>query len=477
MTETNVLPEQRRLLVDTASHSWHDLGTYPPSPAVRAFLAESYSRFPSLVGPDQRYRADKAVGLLQRFRVEVSDVEPLNASARQSIIGTTAYAVTAHNLQTLTNSDDLSLDALRDAGGAMLPHALNHLPEYLEESGKAPGTRWTTADPNGFLELISSAAQRRGEGLGELIRRADRSCFVADLGRAPRAAWAPLVSDLRVPATYANVTTYLAVAGTVDESLAELLMDSRSVVEAADVEAPERLELAVSLLNARDVITDPEPRVALALSLSPGIVPLGQIGGESGELLGRLIEAGLVPGDEATFHAYAPDWPTLEYAISRTKGFSEFVAPSVLPSEYVGLLLESGIVPADVKRAVVTSVADFAANSRLAPGGREAVARYAVAHGMVLRRAQLEVLLDHIPNDLAVPLLAAAIDDLGSEDVRACLEMIGGEYAKVATVGSGYADLGDTAADRAIIRRMEEEGVVSSVKPHDGGKRVWRRKA
>lgn len=142
----------------------------------------------------------------------------------------------------------------------------------------------------------------RGSGYLLSDRRAlTRARAAADIASANGISrWRAMRSSIR-PTTLRNVSRYIHSIG-IDQPLAGLLEAAGAISETEAGHDAERASVALEIISARDALGSAWVRAGLARSLSLD-VPLSarQISPESGELLGLLIEYGIIADDATAF--------------------------------------------------------------------------------------------------------------------------------------------------------------------------------
>ncbi|MFC8190832.1 P-loop NTPase fold protein [Cellulomonas sp. NPDC057328] len=467
-------PSDLSELVDAALVSWldEDKDAYAPSDHVRAWIEHSYTELDCLRSNTPPEHVEKAVQMIAHQGAVLADVTSLSSEARRVLLTVPAFQITAANLVAVTGTNDLSLDSLRAASPIVAEHMIENLPSYLAAYRDGSDTRWTTSDQDGFLALITDAASRHPRDAAALVTNASRACSIPDLTAAPTALRSVLVTDLRVPPTFANVWAYVGWEGHIDEALAVLLTHSGAITELGD-DPGERAQLAVAILHAADVLPDPELRVRLAKSLQPGTITAEELQSDSGgrsalsnpspnRLIGLLISEGLIDDDEYAFQpALMTDWPTVEFAIGRSKRYREFVGPKTLHPAHVPDLLASPKISSSVKDAVVSRLIDFVNAS---PATAEPIAQHVVAHRLALDARRISALAGNVADTAVAAMLAESGDVLSDDEVIAILNLLGGDYPDLTYRGRDQPQVENTPGNLAVVERMKQAGFVSSIK-------------
>jgi hypothetical protein len=253
-----------------------------------------------------------------------------------------------------------------------------------------------------------------------------------------------------------------------------LLGKEKVIAEVDDADDSARADLAITLLAARDVLSDPWLRAVLAGSLvGPGIhIDAANIQPESGKLIGHLLDQGVIAdGPSAFSSALMVDWPTREAAIEGSERFADFMTPETLPAEALPMLFPSTRIPPKVKETVLESLVDYAVGDDGA--GVRAAARYAEQHEDVqLDHPRIALAVQSGVEDEILVRLMAHSPALSEAEIRDLLRSMGGDYSLIADPGTGRRPImPDDSAHRTILGRLKVAGVVSSY-PSEGDGRL-----
>ncbi|MHA7199015.1 YobI family P-loop NTPase [Arthrobacter alkaliphilus] len=448
-------------LFDAALSSWMDGLTYELGDPVREYIDAHWTEFAAITESARQTDAPRAIDLITRTGTKIPSVTLLSPAARAAVANTGAYSMTEENLLALAGAPDIALDVLRSNSEPVFGQAVARAPEYLAAVSACEHEQPTIHSPAAFAEIIEAVATSSSPALGEIIRRSADDCRIDDLTSAPEAAFGDLVFDLRVPPTFANITFYMDATGQIDTNLATLLGHSGKVSEIEGASEPARAKLAAAILDARGPLPSQCLRANLAASLElSDVLPATGITPESGDLIGLLIERGIIADDRSAFSdRLMIDWPTREFAISKSSHFSEFFDPMVLPGSQLPQLFGSALVPASVKLAVIGHLPAYAA---AAPRGLGPIADFALEEGIALNHAQLDVLQRGGAGSARLIGLIARSQGLPFEEMRSLLNAMGGDYATITQPGTRQASLPDDDAHRSVLERLKEAGVVSS---------------
>lgn len=477
VTQAPVDDATRLDLLDAALTHWSDDLDYLLDDNVRRFVEDNVPGIPALATGSSSEDAERAGALLEVAGVRVPDLAALSPLARAEAIKRDTYRISEANILLAAGADNIGLDTLRTANPVVYKYLLRRPNEYLTMF-RGSSTNHTATTRDGFFTLINDAAETvQPEHLAAIINAASPDCTIANLEDVPAQAWNKLVADKRIPNTYRNVTTYLSLAKTIDEPLAGLLRSTQSITHSANQPLEERQNLALQILAATDRLPDRRLRAQLAASLNLGsTLPAASLTGEPGELVGLLIEAGIIADDVTAFaDQLMPDWETREFAISRSKTFAKFVAPDILPTAQLGGFFDSGQVPDDAKRAVLADLVPYIVDAETAT--LERAARAAIDLDQQFDAAQLETLrIGRVPVRTMASLIAEATN-LSTDEFRSALRSLGGEYGKIADPGRARPSLPNDEVHTRILDRLIEAGIVAGHKKDGQALRVSMRRS
>lgn len=447
-------------------------------------VLENYENLPSIrVGaqpklePDAKAKTDlrkhQTIDAIAKLGLRLPATAPLTTAASNRTIELGAYELNSANIADLTGQPSLSLDAIRTKSEAVFNTALERMAEYVALIIEEPGAV-TISDEVNFIAILEHACRLspNNESLDQIVRLASEQCRVDRLDEAPQAAWPIIAATKRTSPAARNLLTYLDGVGTFDDSLGALLVKVTNVDEPDAVAEADRIQLAVSILNARDAIPSPVHRVQLAVSLNPpAYIATASLIPESGELAGLMIQANLIPDDATTFaSSVISDWPTREAALAKSAKAQSFLTPASLPPAQLGSFFSSSKVPSSLKDVVIANLPIFIAGAD--SNGVRAMGTYAVAS-----RADLPfVLIDQLrAGGAADPVVAALLGNASFaslEEVRAELRALGNPYPLIADRGTARPVLPDDEAHRKLLDLLKAAEIVSDHKPDRGGRRV-----
>ena len=152
----------------------------------------------------------------------------------------------------------------------------------------------------------------------------------------------------------------------------------------------------------------------------------------------------------------------MEYAISKSKGFEEFVSPEILLPNFALKVLESEIISDRVKRVIVKRSQEFLDKSS-----------WKAQHKLSIEAERLEVQLPlEVINTMAsikvgpsnvLPFLTPLLSDLELGQLAVVLNGFGGVFAQMSSHSGKRPRLTKGRHIEALVNRLKELGVVSSV--------------
>ncbi|WP_028265855.1 MULTISPECIES: YobI family P-loop NTPase [unclassified Arthrobacter] len=459
------------VLIDEALRNWSPGLTYNLGGAVRSYFEDHAAEIASLTADKKQDDAAKAMALIAESEAALPSLRALSPAALEVAADLSCYRITAENLRFLAGGQDIALDRLRETAENVYRHVLEELDQYL--AVVHDGDR-TVSHPEAFAQIIQDvhAAQIDQDLLAAVIQGAAEDCFVPDLKTVPAAAWDALAGDHRTTATFENVTACIDNLGEVGPGLAILLRKDVAIAAVDGTDGSKRIALAITLLASREALSDPELRVGLASSLvDPGLhVPAENIQPESGELIGHLLERGVIAdGPSAFSNALMLDWSTRESAIEGSEHFADYMSPAILPAADLPSLFASARISPNVKAAVLESLAEYAMGDD--GTGVRAAARYAEQdQDIQLDYPQIQLATRSGVEDNTLVRLMAHSPALTEPEMRDLLRGMGGDYPLIADPGRERPLLPDDSAHLTILRRLKDAGVVSSY-PQEGGRR------
>ena len=324
----------------------------------------------------------------------------------------------------------------------------------------------TNESAGAFIVTLEDVLKHDADRLDAVVSKASELSRVVGLADVAETAWPALARSTRFPATFDNVTRYIASVGQIDEDLAKVLQDSQQISDAAGAGEAEKVALALSILGAhRHLHSTVRVPLVGSLGLSEAL-DASSITAENGQLFALLVEHDLVPDDIDTYaHVARIDWQWREQLIAASGAFKEYVTPQLVGGDLAALLASSKINE-QVRLAVLDEASAYSAAADAA--GRRELARCAIANGRELPVDVVEQLPSARSNAATViELLSPHLGAIEDNRLFAILNSLGGRYAQLTSVGYDRPKIDNKPADRALLESLERRGIVSKFDPNE----------
>ncbi|MCZ6937685.1 DNA-binding protein [Micrococcus luteus] len=423
------------------------------------YLRTHYAEFSVLTNDWTSAQAEQVGALFAEASITLPSLTPLSASARPSFVSRSLYDITHENLTlAIGNDETVALDVIRAANKTVYGYVLQHVDAYL---GAVEGSSATVDAGEQFIAVLEELLEQGTPRLADVVERSAPVCQVVDLGAISEGAWPALAMHQRFPATFNNVSRYVAALG-FDVHIAPLLAEAGALTEAESAEEDEKTTLATTILAAREQLPAATLRAGLVASLElSSYLDVGEIAAESGDLFALLLKHDIISDDAESYeHLSTTNWPTRRAFIRESEKFASYMTPELVQPDLAVLLADNDIEDA-IKRVVVEQSAPYAevAGQR----GLNELARLAVQY----RRTIPSVVVQKMAQGGAsaqyvVPLLEPHLGDLARADLFAILQALSGEYSSLTTVGRTSLHVANTPADRALLECLKSHGTVSS---------------
>lgn len=469
-SEAELSDEAQMHLLDVALGHIDGETEYETDDAIREYFERVYAELP--INTSESTTAERAgliAGLFAAASVRLADLSRVAPEVRYAMVAANLYVVDRGNLMlALGEPESLALDAIKASDDRIYAYVLDNLGDYLEAlHADDPST--SIEQPNAFAEILDDLADHDESQLAEVIAQSAPECRVQSLSEVPESTWPWLADNKRFSATVSNVMTYIGESGQIDDHLAGLLKAAGSIEGGEDAEESEKTALAKSILEARTVLPEPNTRVGLVSSLGlEDWLALDAVPREAGELVGLLIEAGVVSDDADTYElALGLDWKTREFAITKSEEFVSYMDPSLVPVGDISQMLRSETVPEAVKNALVARSAEFVAEADHPT--LTALAQYATGKRRhVVASELLRWALAGVDAQLIVGLLATQLPSMSAEDLVPVLNALRGDYADISVRNGKRPRIANTESNLALVARLEQLGIVSSYETDTG---------
>ncbi|MBD8466779.1 hypothetical protein IFU30_10920 [Plantibacter sp. CFBP 8798] len=394
---------------------------YVVDEVVSEYIARNYLNLTAFTGATAR--APAIAALLKACDFDVPELPALDAQTRSAVVDVGRFTVTRRNLlAAIAPTTDLSLDALKRTKPVVFKRVLRALDAYLESLVEGEPS---VTDPGDFVAVISEIDRVDRRALPAVVARSVDACRVESLADVTAGTWPALAIHTRFPASFANVTSYID-QWDVDANLAAVL--ASGVIDVPSGTAnEEKLDLALNLVQSGRAILSADLRASLVESLEMSEPMAAEtIPVEDGELVGRLIQRGVITDSGESFKRLGEeDWAGLEFAISVSRSLPLFIDAGILPPTFMVRFLDSADVPSTLKDAVVGRFAEFSESAQRSVVVR--MATHAVDHSVAVAWDDVERIARSRPGSaIVLRLLRRWGDSVTIGHLRPILTELGG---------------------------------------------------
>lgn len=460
ITKANLDEATRLQLVShTLANLTPGMKYYTDEACARYFL-DNYAALPALISDGLNAQAAARIVIVFGMApIKLPDLTPLTKTVRRAFVARNVYTITRSNLRSALGSKaGLALDQIRDESEDVYTYLLGDLPAYLSALEDQDVTNHSV---DGFPDTIQDVLRHDADRLDDVVTRASTVSQIADLAAVPEAAWPALARADRFPATFANVTRYLASVGTLDENLAAVLKGARIISDIDGAAEDDKVALALTILAARKVLHSTY-RVPLVVSLGLAeYLDTSAIAPESGQLYALLVQHDVIPDDEDTYERMEDiAWEWREQLIEASRAFKTYMTPELVGDDLRSLLTSTKIGKS-IKLLTIDRAEEYAKASD-APGRRE-LARSAIANKRELPAEVVEQLVaDRADPRTVITLLQPHLNALDDSRLFTILRTLGGKYAQLTTVGRDHPTVDNDPAHQALLRSLTARGIVST---------------
>ncbi|MDE1537129.1 MULTISPECIES: hypothetical protein [Actinotignum] len=424
---------------------------------VIEYLRNHCADLPMLTDYGTPEQAERVAKLFTGENILLPSLKPLSLNVRPAFISRDLYEITHENLSIAINNDEtVGLDTIRDADKNVYGYVLNNLRVYLDAVADSSAT---IDDCEQFGTVLEDLSEQELSLLDTVIKRASSSCQITELGSVPERVWPVLAQDQRFSATFSNVNRYLDSQG-IDESLSSLLARAGEISKVESIDEEEKVTVATKILAAREKLPDAKLRVDLVMSLRlNAYLNIGEIAAEEGNLFALLLRNKLIKDTAAVYrHLKAMSWPTRREVLCESSNFRRYMTPELLKADVASILTDDRI-NWSIKLAIAQKIAEYAEVTD--QRGQIELARCALRKKQrVPVRVVEKMAMNGVPPEFVVALLEPHLRGLERTELFRILKLMGGDYGQLTTTGSTRVRIPDTPADRALLERLKEEGIV-----------------
>lgn len=465
VSEVDLDDPARLELVSVALAHLAERTKYRTDSAVSSYLMDHYAELVTLTSETiEPSQAERIADLFGECGVTLPLLKPLTENARHSFVARNLYEIGRENLElAIGSTTSLALDQIRNADQTVYDYVLGNLGAYL---AAVEGVSPTVEASERFISVIEDVLGRDVAQLGEVIKRASAECTVTDLSEVADGAWPALAEHERLAATFDNVSRYIDTVGALDANVAKVLTSVGSITETRAAGEEAKTTLARTILAARDTLPSAGLRAQLVASLElRNYLSVGDIEAENGELFALLLKHDIIADDSATYaHLAGTDWPTREAFISESTIFKDYVTPAHVQGDLAALLLSEKVDTA-IKTVIVEHAHEYVSGA--GPKDLRELARFATQHGHQLTQDVVQrMALGGVAAQHVVILLEPHLASLAPNQLFQILQSLGGDYPKLTTLGRDKPKIPNTSADRALLERLKQHGIVNSYDDH-----------
>lgn len=428
---------------------------------TKLYLATNYEQI-AAIGREQvtSDQAERVAILFRDAGLLLPNLAATSESVRPAFVKHGLYEMSLGNLvAAVGNNIGLALDSLRSSHREdVYVKALSELSSYLDA---VEGNASTNESVDGFIPVVRDVFDAAPELLDRIVGGASDECRVEHLKDVPKETWAIFAAHNRVPSTFANVSAYIEQIGKVDEYLAVILRDAKTIAARDDATEEEKRNLAVALIKSGTQL-GPILRATLAESLKlTEWIPANTLPAENGVLYVELISRRVISGNATTYkHLLATNWETRESVIAVMPEFHEWVTPEIVNDD-LGSVLASTVVSEQAKRAILDRADEY--TSAGGPTGLIEVARLARVYELQMGFDIVEQMAaNRVPIPDVIALLCPHLDSASDEQLFGVLRTLGAPYLDLTAAGRDKPKVTNTSDNVALLDALRYRGIVAS---------------
>ncbi|RSN46016.1 hypothetical protein DMC64_14840 [Amycolatopsis sp. WAC 04197] len=461
--EEGVPDDVRPALVNAALSGSLPAVTYDPNPEVADFIAARYAEMSVFTSPQPDAIVTKVAGFLKEAAIVLPDLSVLTEAIREHVVRERLYLITAGNLRQVVGDGDISLDRVRQNAHVWF-HCVQNPSRYLTAVENDSATRYAIRSAESLTDVLNGMDSASDDAhLDRLFTLTAPDSAVERLDSVPARYWRRLAAHRLFHANLENVVAYREKIGSIDQGLADLIVQAGSISTVADTDHDKRLSIAVDILNASDTIPDPRMRVHLAVRLKvTGFLPVTQIVTDGGEFLALLLEEELIEDSaEAFAHFRDEGWDAIGPAIAKSSRFTEFMTPELVRG-FVLKMFRDPDVPPEALDKVVGNLAQYVPGDDatvLSAAGNHAWDREIELPWDQLRRIASATL----DANLTIRLLDAVQYRPSAADVVDVLGTLGEPYSYLSNHAKTKFEVPNDIAHQRVFDYLKREGAIAEV--------------
>ena len=424
---------------------------------LKEFVEKHYKAMITFTDPIADKTVDTLATLMSRTGVKFSDISQIDSKLRAPLIENGCYEVNRHNLEVVSGDNQAALDVLSRKQPSVYAYLLQSLEAYFaiiadDESGELSalvGTVDTAKVVADVVKLDVTASTSLEDSAADEAKSGDSEAFPLlssllelsggdwsiDLDNLPSGCWPVLAAHDRLAATALNLSQYIGRRG-VDNALIGLL-EQRSAIESQGdaLSDDEYIELSVAILGIKNEQLPVERRVSLVASMDGGAIPTHRVAPQEGELVGRLIKAGLIADDSISYELIKGlEWPSREFAIASSRRFVDYMDVNLVGNDALAMV-QSQLVPAKVKQNIINNISSYCSGMDIEDLTSLAKSVASQQDLTVVGDALIWLLDQGVKPNVVVSLLITGLDSLSDFDIRSIVMALGQPYSDLLEKG------------------------------------------
>lgn len=424
-----------------------------------SYLLAHHTEFTVLTSEATKQPQAERIGIFfSDSLITVPRLQPLGHQIRLLFVSRNLYKITFENLViAINNTKTVALDVIQSTNKTVYNYVLRHLKTYLKA---IDGVSATIDSTEYFITVIEDVLGKDSSSLNDVIERAASNCYVANLTEVSEDAWQLLAKHQRYPATFVNVSRYVAVFGAVDASLAKILAASSEITEVGTAEEESKATLAIAILAANDLLPSAMLRVKLVNSLDLyHYLNARDVMAEVGDLFALMLKHNIIEDNADLYeHLAATDWPTRKVLICESKKFVEYMTPELVRPDLIDILT-SDVIDSAIKNLIIEQAETYA--ELLDPQELNELAKYAALNGQTCQPDILQKMAQKgISTHYIISLLEPHLASISRAQLFSILQLLDGDYPKLAEPGYDKPRIPNTHPDIALLERLKRDGIV-----------------
>jgi hypothetical protein len=432
---------------------------------ISDFLAQNATRLETFTKPLKAATATDLRIVLPQLDMKLPSFNGLTDTIRDIAISHDMYQINRRNVEVAVHRRNLSLDNIMTSNDQVFAYVANHIEAYVAIVDGSKTTRYTIDTNDHFAAILNHVAVSDPDNLTNIINRAASDCIVANINDAPIAAWPALLDKNAVAPLLSNILAYYRrqEATPFDEHLAAFLRDAPPVTIDIDItENTETLQsLAIAILSREDITLAAKTALVVNIHL-PDPIPVGAFPSQHGDLYGRLVAAGIITDNAASYAALQGTGLATQLPyIVQSPQFATYMHELTLSSEELAALATSMEVSPAIKHYLVQHLTNF--TPELPAAAIASLATFAVEQNLALDVTTLFAMLGKTDTPTAVQLINLSKESFTRDGMASILAMIGGVYGKLAQPKAQVL-LDITPYNQQLVEQLTSLGTISSSK-------------